>query len=106
MHKRDIIHNKTNLEFLFEKKNNEDIEEMSFGISVWYTLPAFESIKNYFSAELLNIGFGSVAVGIKTHTDKIIWGVHFPLDFKNKLDENYGAITMKNLIELMKKAQE
>jgi hypothetical protein len=91
----------TGLDFLVEKRNNEDYVGLSFGISVWITELAIPHIDNYYSKELLNLGFGSVAVGIKSIKNKIVWGVHFPIDFKNTGDENHGAITMKNLIKLM-----
>lgn len=107
---RELIHNITGLDFLTEKRNNEDYQAMSFGISVWTNMqnlsdiPDQVQIQTYYSAELLDRGFGSVAVGIRLKTNKIVWGVHFPLDFKNisqNISENYGVITMKNLLKLM-----
>ena len=102
---RNTIENITNLNFVTEKKNNEDYEGLSFGISVWCNNNAMKNnvISNYYSADLLNEGFGSVSVGIKISSDKIIWGIHFPVDFKNKMEDNYGSITMKNLIKTMDK---
>lgn len=98
---RNTITDCTNLEFLVEKRNNEDYSGMSFGLSVWMTKQAKPFISNYYSKELIKLGFGSVAIGIKSNTNKIVWGVHFPLDFKNMNGENHGAITMGNLIKIM-----
>lgn len=93
----------TELTFITEKKNNEEPNGLSFGISVWCSHNVYHLIKNYYSLNLLDKGFGSVCVGIKLHSDKIIWGVHFPLDFKNIGNENHGAITAKNLCDVMDK---
>jgi len=98
---REKITTITSLEFLVEKRNNEDYSGLSFGISVWVTQLAKPFVSNYYSKELLDVGFGSVAIGIKSTSNKIVWGVHFPLDFKNSGEENHGVITMKNLIKTM-----
>lgn len=98
---RQTINQITGLEFLTEKRNNDDFSGLSFGLSVWITPNMYDTIFNYYSTSLLNLGFGSVAVGVRTKNNNIVWGIHFPLDFKNTGLENHGAITMNSLIELM-----
>lgn len=99
---RRIISTECNLEFITEERNNNDQSSMSFGISVFCHPNCVDLIDTYFVKNILNEGFGSAAVGIKTATGKIIWGIHFPLDFKNSGADNLGHKTMVNLQELMK----
>ena len=98
---RKTISDKTGLQFITEKRNNDDVSGLSFGLSVWCTDNAYHHIDTYYGKSILDKGFGSVAIGIKLKSGEIVWGVHFPLDFKGKGKENLGAITMSNLIKMM-----
>lgn len=98
---RKTISDRTNLQFITDKRNNEDLSSLSFGLSVWCTNDAYQCIDTYYNKSILDKGFGSVAIGIKLKSGEIVWGVHFPLDFKGKSSENLGAITMSNLIKMM-----
>ena len=98
---RRIISKICKLNFLIEKRNNDDYSDMLFGISVFYTNEVESVIQTYFCRSILSEGFGSVTVGIKMVTSEIIWGIHFPLDFKGYGKDNMGYKTMINLQELM-----
>lgn len=72
--------------------------------SIWYDW-------TYYCCNILNKGFGSATIGIKLKTKEIIWGycgheyiftVHFPLDFKNKDNNNQYYKTMINLQKILK----
>ena len=98
---RNIIENKCNLKYIVEKRNNDDVNGMSFGISAFCTNLTIEYIDSYHMVSILNEGFGSGAVGIKMIGGEIIWAVNFPLDFKFKGVENLGHKTMLNLQKVM-----
>jgi hypothetical protein len=95
---RTQISQRCGLDFLTEKRNNEDPSDMSFGVSVF---SRSANINTYFCKNILTEGFGSVAVGVELTDGEIYWGIHFPLDFKNKGADNLGAKTMVNLQDLM-----
>jgi len=99
---RKIISSNCGLEFITEKRNNEDQSDMSFGISVFCTQYTSSYIATYFTKNILNEGFGSVAVGIKLNTGEIVWGIHFPLDFKGEGENNLGYKAMINLQQVLK----
>jgi len=90
------------LYYLGECTNNEDTNLMAFGVSAFCTKEAKLHINNIIPVKILKDGFGSAALGIQIE-NSIVWGIHFPLDFKNKGDENMGSKTMCNLCETMKK---
>jgi hypothetical protein len=94
-----------NLTFVTELANNQDIGNMAFGIACFCTPDMVSRINGYYSHSILDLGFGSVAVGIEVFGDDgnkyIGWGIHFPLDFRGRSEENQGAITMVNLQALM-----
>uniref|UniRef100_A0A6G6ACH4 Endonuclease/exonuclease/phosphatase family protein n=1 Tax=Borely moumouvirus TaxID=2712067 RepID=A0A6G6ACH4_9VIRU len=98
---RDMISERCNLQFIIEKRNNDDSSDMSFGISVFCTDSVKKYIQTYFVKSILLEAFGSVAVGIKLKTGQIIWGIHFPLDFRTEGENNPGFKTMVNLQYLM-----
>lgn len=97
---REYISKKCSLYFLGECSNNEDSSNMAFGVSAFCTDYYRYVISAVIPRRILKEGFGSGAIGIEIN-GVIVWGVHFPLDFKNKGDENLGAITMKTLCILM-----
>jgi hypothetical protein len=99
---RNIISKTCGLNFLIEKRNNDDQSDMSFGVSAFYTDAVCQYIETYFVKSILNVGFGSAATGIKIKTGEIIWGIHFPLDFKKEGENNSAYATMVNLQNLMK----
>ncbi len=98
---RNSIEKYCNLKYITEKRNNEDPSGMSFGISVFCSESAMQYIDLYYGVSILSEGFGSCAIGIKTVTNKIVWGIHFPLDFKGDGVNNQGYKTMKNLQKTM-----
>lgn len=107
---RQIIEDE--LYYLGECTNNEDANLMAFGISAYCTKGAKSYVNNVIPVKVLKEGFGSAALGVQIVFDKlikpepsnlqIIWGIHFPLDFKNKGVENMGSKTMVKLCETMK----
>lgn len=102
-----IISRRTGLTFGCEQANNFSIPQMSFGIAMFYgpkldcegiiseqgvqLLPA-DSSKNF---------FGSGAVAVTLNTGHTVVGVHFPLDFVGKDEENNNYRTTKALIKLL-----
>lgn len=96
---RKYIMKKCNLEFVAEKRNNDGKTNLSFGGTCLCTsnmIQEFESdiensskISEYYTVSTLDKEFGSVAIGVKV-CDKIIWAIHFPIDFRNKGEENLG----------------
>ncbi len=98
---RRTIEETCDLRFLIEKRNNDDASDMSFGLSVFYTSVTANVIATYFTRNILSEGFGSAAVGIKLITGEMVWGIHFPLDFKGQGTDNLGHKTMVNLQKLM-----
>jgi len=97
---RTTISKNCNLEFLTEKRNNEDPSDMSFGVAVFHrTTPG--QVKSYYGNSILDEGYGSVAVGVKFMDDSIYWGIHFPIDFKNHGKDNYGYKAITGLQTLM-----
>ena len=99
---RKSLLNLTGLSFLTENRNNNDFSGMSFGVSVWTTYGADKFIDKYYSQNILvGFGFGSGTVGVRLKTGEIVWGVHFPLDFKNIGEENNNYKTMKQLQDVM-----
>jgi hypothetical protein len=98
---RDRICRKLGVIFLGESTNNDNPNGMSFGIAAFATSSAYLLISQVIPTRILREGYGSGCLGIKCG-DTLIWFIHFPLDFKNQGKENLGAITMRNLISLMK----
>lgn len=100
---RNIISEKCNINFIIEKRNNE--AEMSFGVSAFCSKNIIDDIsyKCHDLYKLENTGcFGSGAVQISCLGANVI-GIHFPLDFKGELKNNYTYETMKNLLAILKK---
>lgn len=89
------------LTFLGECTNNEDTNGMSFGIAAFSTDAAMPLIHSVLPKRILKEGNGSGAVGTKLMDGSIVWGVHFPLDFKGQHFDNLGAKAMRGLIEIM-----
>jgi len=98
---RQVIEKKCDLKYLGECSNNEDSNDMSFGVSAFCTENFLGEIYGVLPRRILTEGFGSGSVGIKLTNGQIIWGIHFPLDFKNKGSSNLGAKAMGNLCTLM-----
>ena len=98
---RAQIEELTSLYYLSECSNNEDPSGMAFGVSAFCTVSMKGSIHSVLPRHILSEGFGSGCVGVKLITSEIVWGIHFPLDFKNKGSDNLGAKTMVNLCNLM-----
>lgn len=94
---RNTIETQTKLKFLTEKRNNDDPNGLSFGLSVWHTNCGHNCINMYYTRNVLLEGTGSVIVGIKLLNGEIVWGCHFPIDFKNDGELNLGYKTMKNI---------
>ena len=99
---RQMISINCNLNFLTEKRNNQDTNSMSFGVSAFYTNDVADEIDTYFGVSLLQESFGSCTVGVQLKSGEIIWGIHFPLDFKGKNKDNLGYKTMVNLQQVLK----
>ncbi len=98
---RQTISSKCGLVFVTEKRNNDDQSDMSFGVSAFCTTKTYDLIETYFVQSILSEGFGSGTVGIKMKTGEIVWGIHFPLDFKNKAKDNFGYKAMVGLQRVM-----
>lgn len=99
---RRKIEKMCSLNYITEKRNNDDQSDMSFGVSVFCTDLVLDNIATYFVKSVLTEGFGSAAVGVKLKSGEIVWGIHFPLDFKGDGVENLNYKTMVNLQNLMK----
>lgn len=93
------------LEYLGESTNNDDPNGMAFGVSAFCTLGCISQIDGIFPRRILTEGFGSGALGVKFVSKKIVWGIHFPLDFKNQGTENYGSKAMVGLSKIMQTHQ-
>jgi hypothetical protein len=92
----------SSLHYLGECANNDDPNNMAFGVSAFCTKGYLELIENILPRRILTEGFGSGALGIKFTDGSIVWGIHFPLDFKGKGANNLGAKAMAGLCHLMK----
>lgn len=97
---RKIISKLCNLQYLSEKRNNEDDNGMSFGLSCFISDNV--EVENYYGVQLITELYGSVALGVQIE-GKIIWSIHFPVDFENSGQNNLSYKTMIKLIEVMKK---
>jgi len=89
------------LEYLGECSNNDDSSCMSFGVSAFCTKKSTSCIDGVIPCRILTEGFGSGALGIKLISGEIIWGIHFPLDFKNTGPDNLGAKAMAGLVKVL-----
>ena len=98
---REFISDQCNLYYLGECSNNEDTNNMAFGVSAFCTGGTKGKIDNVLPRRILTEGFGSGAIGIKLTNGQIVWGIHFPLDFKSVGAENLGAKAMIGLCKLM-----
>lgn len=98
---RLTIEKECKLNYLGECTNNDSINGMSFGVSAFCTADFNQYIHSVLPRRILTEGNGSSAMGIKLLTGEIVWGIHFPLDFKGKDQENLGAKAMKGLCNLM-----
>lgn len=96
------ITSKLGLTSLGECTNNDDVIGMSFGVAAFGTNAVMDHIHSIFPRKILTVGFGSGAVGVKMINGDIVWGIHFPLDFKGNGCENLGAKATKGLVEIMK----
>lgn len=94
---RKVIQEKCNLVYISDKRNNEDPSGMSFGLSAFAGHNV--TIQNYFGVKICRTGFGSVALGVKVN-NKIVWAIHFPLNFKEQGEKNPSFETMINLKKL------
>lgn len=90
-----------NLFYLTEHANNKSSNGMAFGISVFCTPGYYQHMDRALPRHILTEGIGSATVGIKMDDGTLVWGIHFPLDFKNKGNDNHCAIAMKGLCALM-----
>jgi hypothetical protein len=97
---KDYISEQCKLKYLGAGSNNDDL--MSFGVSAFCTYSYVDEIKEVIPKRILTEGFGSGCIGIRFNDDTLVWGIHFPLDFKNKADANMGYKAMKGLCDLMK----
>lgn len=98
---RKKISNKCNLIYLAEKRNNEDFNNMAFGVSAFACPNVYNLLSSVYSQSILSEGTGSSALGVKLTTGNIIWAIHFPLDFRNDGQNNHGYIAMVCLQNLM-----
>lgn len=96
---RRIIENSCGLEYLGECQNNDD--PMSFGVSAFCTPNFVANIHTVLPRRIWTEECGSGAVGIKLNTGGIIWGIHFPLDFKGIGPNNQGAKAMTGLCKVL-----
>jgi hypothetical protein len=99
---RQTICQRLKLIFLGEKANNDDSNQMAFGVAAFATKSACELIHSVLPRQILFESIGSGCLGIKTIKGDIIWGIHAPLDFKGVEDRNLGVIGVRNLINMMK----
>jgi hypothetical protein len=93
------------LEYLGECTNNEDPNCMAFGVSAFCTAGCISEINGILPRRILTEGYGSGALGVKFQSGKIIWGIHFPVDFKNSGTENFGYKAMVRLSKIMETHQ-
>lgn len=98
---RNLIENLLRVYYLGECSNNEDPNGMAFGVSAFCTEKTKHLISNIYPRRLTTVGYGSGCIGIRMKTGEVVWGIHFPLDFKNKGTENMGAIVMTELCKTM-----
>jgi hypothetical protein len=98
---RGIIEKMTGLKFLIEKNNKDDNSGLSFAVSAWTSLGAEEFIGDYYVQNILPTGNGSGTVGIRLISGKIVWCVHFPLDFKSDDEKNDNYVAMIELQKVM-----
>lgn len=89
------------LDYIGEKRNNDDSSDMAFGVSAFVCPNICDNIATSIGQTILTEGTGSIALGVKLTSGEIVWAIHFPLDFKNKLNNNYGYIAMTNLQSLL-----
>jgi hypothetical protein len=89
------------VKYLTEARNNVDASAMSFGIGVFVTPDCYDLINMYYPYKLHTFGNGCIAIGIEFMDGSIVWVIHYPLDFRNKGEENLGAKTMVASQEMM-----
>lgn len=99
---RNIICKQCNLQFIGEKRNNDDNSGMSFGLAAFCTMECASHIQDYFGVLLTTKSFGSVALGVKVKSGEIVWAVHFPLNFKEPMINYEVAIELMKIMETYK----
>jgi len=110
LHMRRDMAQMTGLCYVTECANNQDPGNMAFGIAAFCTKNLIEHVRGYYGVSVLDVGFGSVMVGVEMPgaddgPNEIIWAIHFPLDFRGKGEENQGYQTMRNCQAVMTKYQ-
>ena len=100
---RQTISKRCALEYLGECANNEDVNGMAFGISAFCTEACVDLIYAVLPRHISTFEFGSGAVGIKLVTGEIVWGIHFPIDFRRTGHENSQFKAMSGLVDVMRK---
>jgi len=100
--KDQIISGVKGLESVGDYPNNSN--EMSFGIAVFSLGVKVTDVfvENLMQKDNKPIGFGCSCVGIQLVDGSIIWGTHFPIDFKGIKEESNSYIVMARLVEVIK----
>ena len=100
---RQTISERCGLKYLGECANNEDACSMAFGISAFCTEACVDLIYAILPRHISTFEFGSGSVGVKLVTGEIVWGIHFPIDFRRTGDENSQFKAMTGLVDVMRK---
>lgn len=90
-----------NLSYLTEHPNNDTSNGMAFGISVFCIHDYNDKVYRALPRRITTEGIGSATIGITMDDGTMVWGVHFPIDFKGEGDQNLGAKAMVGLSNLM-----
>lgn len=97
---RRMIEKRTGLVHLGAGPNNQS--RMAFGVSAFCTESCTELIKDILPRHIMTEGYGSVALGIEFVGGEIMWGVHFPIDFRGKGKDNMQYKAMVGLVDVMR----
>lgn len=89
------------LEYLGECANNDDPNCMSFGVSAFCKSFCKTKISDIIPRRIWKEGFGSGALGVRLTSGEIVWGVHYPIDFRNIGPNNSQYKTTEGLVDVM-----
>lgn len=98
----DIISRECGLTYLCASANNHDNSNMSFGIAAFCKGNRDSFIRGIITDRILSDEIGSGAVGITLLSEKIIWGIQLPFDFKPDITKNRAVDAMIGLISIMR----
>lgn len=92
------------LNHCIDSSNNDDACGMAFGVSMFCTNSCVKYIKKYEARRILESQPGTTGSGcviVSLVSGEIGIGVHFPLDFKNKGEDNFNHKAMIGLCKMM-----